>query len=327
MWYEHWHRYHYVAPALAGKEVLDVACGEGYGAALIAKHAKRVCGADLSAQAIAHAKAAYSSIANAEFVAAPCTRLPFPDASFDVVVSFETVEHIEEQDAFLGEIKRVLRHDGVLILSSPNKPEYSGARGYDNEFHVRELDGKELEDLLARYFPHTLWLGQRNGFFSLIWPRAEAKPAGEALSVSSFAPSQTTPFSLAPLYFIVVAGANAHAVASAKSSLSVFSDEEEFAYRDYRKIFRDLTSLAALHEDLQQEKHELEAVLAARNADLTRAQSERDDAANQLRALNTGAEQMRQALTACQHQLKTRAGLRGWLLAPLRMAKRLFFGQ
>src|SRR5689334_14566703 len=81
IWVEHWHRYHFAAHWAAGREVLDVACGEGYGTALLAaRGAKRVTGVDLSAQAVAHARTAYANLANAQFVEAPCTRMPFPDA-------------------------------------------------------------------------------------------------------------------------------------------------------------------------------------------------------------------------------------------------------
>ena len=128
MWAEHWHRYHYIAPLTTAKRVLDVACGEGYGSALLARSAATVEGADISAEAIKHAKKAYSTYQNLAFTQANCTRLPFADQSFDVVVSFETIEHLAEHVAFLVEIKRVLTQDGLLILADElttvaNEPE------------------------------------------------------------------------------------------------------------------------------------------------------------------------------------------------------------
>ena len=80
IWIEHWHRYHFAARLVAGKRVLDVACGEGYGTALLAESAAEVTGVDLSEAAIAHAKKAYAAARNARFVCAPCTRLPLADA-------------------------------------------------------------------------------------------------------------------------------------------------------------------------------------------------------------------------------------------------------
>src|SRR5260221_9228884 len=120
IWIEHWHRYHFAARWVAGKRVIDVACGEGYGTALLARAATQVTGIDLSADAIAHAKRNYSALGNASFECAPCTRLPIADGSVDVAVSFETLEHIAEQDAFLDELARVLKPEGLLILSCPN---------------------------------------------------------------------------------------------------------------------------------------------------------------------------------------------------------------
>jgi ubiquinone/menaquinone biosynthesis C-methylase UbiE len=86
IWIEHWHRYHFAARWCQGKRVLDVACGEGYGTALLARRAAHVTGADISAEAIAHARSRYGSLANAEFLEASCTALPLDDASVDVAI-------------------------------------------------------------------------------------------------------------------------------------------------------------------------------------------------------------------------------------------------
>ena len=108
MWAEHWHRYHFVLPLVAGKKVLDVASGEGYGSALMSSVAATVAGLDVSPDAVAHASATYARRQNLSFAQGSCAKLPFDDDSFDAVVSFETIEHIVEQNEFLDEIKRVL---------------------------------------------------------------------------------------------------------------------------------------------------------------------------------------------------------------------------
>ena len=100
MWAEHWHRYHFVLPMLTGKNVLDVASGEGYGSALMATTAATVSGVDVSPEAVAHARAAYTTRQNLTFTEGSCAKLPFGDGTFDVVVSFETIEHILEQNEF-----------------------------------------------------------------------------------------------------------------------------------------------------------------------------------------------------------------------------------
>src|SRR5271166_4065878 len=83
IWYEHWHRYLFASPLVAGREVLDLACGEGYGSALLAHSARHVTGVDLASDVIAHARARYASQANLTFCEADCAALPFADASFD----------------------------------------------------------------------------------------------------------------------------------------------------------------------------------------------------------------------------------------------------
>lgn len=259
MWYEHWHRYHFVLPLVAGKKVLDVACGEGYGSALMSGVAALVSGIDISPEAIAHARHAYAHRANLQFAEAPCTRLPFDAAAFDVVVSFETIEHIREQAEFLDEVKRVLKADGVLILSSPNKAEYSDKRGYANEFHVSELYRAELDALLAPRFAHRRWLSQRNAFVSLI-EEETGNSAGESLVVSQSAPDRPAA-PLPALYHIVLAAHDVAALDRLPRRVSVFTDAEEWAYNDYRDTYK-------AYRRLLQREQELTARCAALQAEI-----------------------------------------------------------
>ena len=250
MWYEHWHRYHYVLPLVKGKQVLDVACGEGYGSALMSRHAAQVNGVDISAEAIAHGRNTYAENTGLAFTQASCTRMPFAAASFDRVVSFETVEHIDEQALFLDEIKRVLKPDGVLILSCPNKAEYSDKRGFTNEFHVRELYRPELEALLAPRFGHTRWLSQRNAFVSLIAPEKADSAPGESLTVSQATADQPAA-PLPALYALVVAGNDGAVIAALPLCVSAFTDAEEWAYNDYRNTYRKYVKAANAEVELQ----------------------------------------------------------------------------
>ncbi|MEP6702237.1 MAG: class I SAM-dependent methyltransferase, partial [Betaproteobacteria bacterium] len=105
IWLEHWHRYHFAAPLGENRRVLDVASGEGYGSAMLALAALSVTGLDASAGAVAHARTVYGHLSNLQFVCGDCAALPFADGSFDVVVSFETIEHIAAQREFLGEVR------------------------------------------------------------------------------------------------------------------------------------------------------------------------------------------------------------------------------
>jgi ubiquinone/menaquinone biosynthesis C-methylase UbiE len=169
--YEHWHRYAFARSLASGKAVVDAASGEGYGAALLSSVAARVYGVDIDAETVERATRKYASIGNLSFVRASCAALPFPDRSFDLIVSFETIEHIDAaaQTRMLEEFDRLLAPDGLVVLSSPNKAEYSDARGTHNEFHVHELYRDELANLLALHFSATRWFSQRVQWWSGIW--------------------------------------------------------------------------------------------------------------------------------------------------------------
>ncbi|MBD8657077.1 glycosyltransferase [Oxalobacteraceae sp. CFBP 13730] len=157
---EHYHRYATVMELVSGKTVLDVACGEGYGSAMLADAAVHVTGVDISDEAVEHAARSYQK-ANLVYRQGSAIALDFADASFDVVVSFETIEHLAEQEDMLREIRRVLRPQGVLVISSPNRPVYSEESGEHNEFHVKELDFGEFDALLKQQFGAIRYLGQR----------------------------------------------------------------------------------------------------------------------------------------------------------------------
>jgi SAM-dependent methyltransferase len=250
IWLEHWHRYVFAARWAAGKRVLDVACGEGYGSAVLARNATRVTGVDLSEGAIAHARSAYADRPNLDFVAASCTALPLPAATFDTVVSFETLEHIEAQEAFLDQVARVLAPGGVLVLSCPNKVEYSDKRDYKNEFHVKELYREELARLVARHFPEVTWYGQRPTFYSVIGPESPAG-AGELFEAAKDDAANASHALSAPLYYILVAGRTRAAVDAVPPAVSVFADRDDFLYRDYAKVIRELRSATARIAELE----------------------------------------------------------------------------
>jgi len=169
--YEHIHRYHALTEIVRDKKVLDVASGEGYGSAWLANTASEVIGVDIAEEAVAHANEKYSNVANnVRFIRSSATALTFGDNSFDVVVSFETIEHLADHANMLSEIKRVLKPDGLLIISTPDKAIYSDASYYKNEFHVKELYKNEFYELLKTRFGHVQLFGQRFLTVSAIYP-------------------------------------------------------------------------------------------------------------------------------------------------------------
>jgi len=170
---EHKHRYLHAAMYVQGKDVLDIASGEGYGSAILSNVAKSVVGVDISSEAVAHAQNKYVAH-NLQFCQGSADAIPLPDASVDMVVSFETIEHHDKHEEMFLEFKRVLRPNGVLCISSPDHHEYSVVPGYQNEFHVKELSLEEFEALLARHFTHHKRTGQRVVYGSVIAARENA---------------------------------------------------------------------------------------------------------------------------------------------------------
>ena len=157
---EHLHRYLLASQVAQGKTVLDIACGEGYGSAMLARTAQQVFGVDIAPDAVEHAQKRYAAD-NLEFRVGSCVAIPLEDASVDVVVSFETLEHHDEHNAMMREVKRVLRPGGLLIISSPNKLECTDKPGRTNPHHVKELYRDEFVALLHGHFTHHRIYGQR----------------------------------------------------------------------------------------------------------------------------------------------------------------------
>lgn len=159
---EHYLRYHAVGEAVRGKIVLDAASGEGYGSALLARTAARVTGVELSAEAVAHARGRYR-LGNLEYLEGSISALPVPDRSVEVLVSFETIEHVDgpAQARFLEEIGRVLVPSGVLIISTPERRVYSEIPGYRNEYHVQEFSREEFQAFLRQRFGQVTLFDQQ----------------------------------------------------------------------------------------------------------------------------------------------------------------------
>lgn len=155
----HLDRYRFASARVFGKEVLDCACGTGYGVRLLchAGQAARVIGVDVEGRAIQYAWMTHNA-GRTYFIAAPGDRLPLVDESVDVVTSFETIEHVPQDAALVGEFHRVLRPEGVLIISTPNQWPLA-----DTPFHVREYDRDSFLNVLAPRFECVELYNQNSG--------------------------------------------------------------------------------------------------------------------------------------------------------------------
>ena len=335
--YEHWHRYAAVAPLASGLRVLDAACGEGYGSYLIARTAAHVTAVDIDAATVEHARARYR-LANVQYVQGSVTALPLSDGSVDLVVSFETIEHLAEQREMLAEFRRVLAPSGALVLSSPNRPVYNEMGGVANHFHVKELDRDELAALIDPVFPQQAWYAQRVAAHSLLW--SEAVDSGDiAYDTLAHDVVERRREPAPPMYFVVVAGA-ADAVLPELPALSLFDDGELGLWRDYarallrerqlawdevdaRKVAEDrLGELVETVNALASEREKsaaLERALAATRDECTRAST----AAS---ASEAALAQERAAHAETRVRLAYRESAAGWARWPLGVARRRLRG-
>ena len=243
IYYEHYARYAMAASVIrqfterTGRKprVLDAACGEGYGSQLLAPLSESVLGLDMDPEAIAHARARYSE-ANMLFQQADVAALKLDSGSFDIIASFETLEHLHAHDEMLDGFKRTLAPGGLLLLSSPDKHSYTDLTGYQNPFHVRELYRHEFEALLQRYFTTFRLFGQRLLFQSAIWDLATF--AWDARAETSEQTSLSPTLNYLPLYFIALAGHNPEIVALHAGQLHLFGDKSESVYSHYNHEIR-----------------------------------------------------------------------------------------
>lgn len=269
IWYEHYHRYAFARPLVAGRRVLDAACGEGYGSAILAQTASSVLGLDIADTAVAHARARYGDRTNLRFEQADVTQLDLAPGSVDVVVSFETLEHVEAQEALVDGFARALTDDGLLLISSPDKATYSDEAGFRNEFHVRELYRDELVALLSRHFPHVRLYGQRLLFQSALWSfdaDAGSTQAGSNQARSTQAVtagldgSVETGLAYAPMYYVA---ACSRRPLPALPDYAWFGDRDESVYRHYNHEIRKNMAAGGRIAELERQVAELEAKLAA----------------------------------------------------------------
>jgi len=198
-------------------------------------------GIDVAPAAIAHARERYAR-ENLSFAEASVTALPLPAASVDLVVSFETVEHLREQEAMLAEFRRVLAPDGVLVISSPNRPVYNEGGGIENHFHVRELDRANWRRCSSCSFRSRPGTAQRVLAQSALW--AEGAAAGPVTfdAIAGDAPATRAAPAL-PMYFVVVCAAEGVPM-PALPALSLFDDGALSLWRDYARALARERELA-----------------------------------------------------------------------------------
>ena len=188
---EHLSRYAFARRHVGGRRVLDVGCGTGYGAALLAEAAGHVTATDLSPDAVQYARDRYNAGADARpnlFFAVADAAATVPGGPFDVITAFEVIEHLANWRGMLAAARSQLSDDGVFLVSTPNKPLYTESRGEhgENPFHLHEFEFAEFHDALASVFPCVRMLVQNHSSGILFSP---AQGSGEAhVSIPEAAP-------------------------------------------------------------------------------------------------------------------------------------------
>ena len=309
---EHYQRYLSVQKFVAGKVVLDAACGEGYGSSLLAQYAKKVTGVDIDAGAIQRAKENYGKQSNVAFQQGSIEKLELADNSVDVVVSFETIEHVSEaiQKGFLDEIDRVLKSDGVLIMSTPNKKIYSDLHQYHNEFHVKEFYHDEFLEFLHRKFSYIKLYNQA---FRVVLALNACDGSDENL-VSY---GENTEYDDSGKYYIAVA---AHTTIADPKLASIYmgeseeyekniariltlQEEEEVRNRHIKKLDNEISGNRMQIEALTEEKREVENEKAELESEKAQLETEKIALETELISKETQLEALQQSERDLQHQV------------------------
>ena len=267
---EHLHRYAMACRFAEGKNVLDIACGEGYGSMMLAKVAQRVIGVDVSQEAISHASGKYRRD-NLDFKVGLCEEIPLKDASVDLVISFETIEHHDRHEDMMREFARVLDPDGILIISSPDKHVYAEVPEYRNPFHVKELYREEFESLISRFFKNVEIYGQRVIYGSGIFIE---KGSGNYMHfVSDDEGVDTHDGLFRPVYNIVIAS-NSHIPEAINGILEQPVSESEIV----QSLFRDKTQAQKEKDDAVRERDAALQVQTEALSARDKAQKEKENA-------------------------------------------------
>lgn len=313
--YEHLHRYALATACVAGKVVLDIASGEGYGSALMAPVARRVIGVDIDLSSVCHARRHYQAHPNLQFVAGSCAAIPLPDGYVDAIISFETIEHHDQHQAMIGEIKRTLRPGGLLIISSPNRLVYSDLPKYINPFHVKELYLDEFHGLLRQYFRSVKIYGQRIATGSFVYElEHSARTTLHGQTSRAGRLEERVPSLDAPTYFIAFCSdGDLH---EAENAVSVFLDSDDDILKMEQTVLHQ--KLAELNVQLVEQERAGQALRAQLEGQTRQLQAQLAEKVQQVNTQETRLAELAQSLRMREAQAAELASQADQLSAELK---------
>lgn len=240
LWNEHISRYKFAVNFAEGKRVLDVGCGTGYGTALLAERAAEATGFDVSPDAVSYATSHFGDKAN--FVTGDAVHYPAANESFDLITAFEVIEHIADYEHLIAEAARVLSHDGIFLVSTPNKPYYEETRkeAGPNPFHMHEFELDEFEAVLRGSFPHVQILAQ-NQQEAIVF-ECESNGRGNAYFASDpnvrdahffLALCSKQPFQLTPFVYVAQTG---NLLRAREHYITLLKEELDRAQADHLRL-------------------------------------------------------------------------------------------
>ena len=265
LWNEHVSRYAFASAFAAGKRVLDLGCGTGYGSAEMGKTAASVMGVDVSSEAVEYARAHYGS-STVFFETGSCTDLPWQAELFDCIVAFEVIEHLNDWRGLLSEAKRLLGPGGTFLVSTPNQRYYAEQREQagPNPYHVHEFEYAEFRDALAECFPSVTILLQNR-------TEALAFDGGETAGEARLHLNQTVALPADSHFFLAVCGTgavNPQPFVYVPSSANLLREREQHIARLASEVSLKTDWLADItrqRDTLQQEHSQVIAHIEERN--------------------------------------------------------------
>jgi SAM-dependent methyltransferase len=294
LWNEHYARYLFASRLSRARWVADLGCGTGYGSALLARSAAEVHAIDVAPEAIAYAREHHSA-PNLHFSQASCTALPFAPESFDLVVAFEVIEHLENWNDLLSEASRVLAPGGQFVVSTPNLAYYAATREQSgpNPYHTHEFTYDEFRAALTQHFPDVRLFAQ-NHVAGLAFQPLESAAGSELRIDNSLADPASCHFFLAVCARSPQMGAPVYVYIP--RTTNVLGEREEHIHRLEGEVAQKSQWLAAA----QTEHQELLARHEALQTELEERNRWADDLTAQMRA-----DQASHAALVEQHRLLT----------------------